>query len=234
MRERKVVKIKVDMYDDTKFKIIDTKPERDLIHYVWTRIVTLAGKVDLEGDLYLSRNLPYTIETLAIEFNRDAFQVKLALDVLIELEMIELTCDKIYRVKNFAKHQNIKVKDKIKAKDEKEDLKNEISDNKDEEFEDEINQNKVENAKGDRTGDLEITNKDINIIEDNISDKKINNMQGVIPIHVETKNQRTNNKKNKEGNIDEIVEANTMVCFYDGDKGRPLGKDERVCQALSS
>ena len=32
MKERKFVKLKVDMYDDTKFKIIDTMPKRDLIH----------------------------------------------------------------------------------------------------------------------------------------------------------------------------------------------------------
>ena len=83
MRERKYVKLKVNMYDDTKFKIIDRKPERDLIHYVWTRIVVLAGKVNLAGDLYMSKNIPYTVETLAIEFNREANQIKLALDVFM-------------------------------------------------------------------------------------------------------------------------------------------------------
>lgn len=36
--ERKVVKLRVDMYNDTKFKIIDTMQERDLIHYIWTRL----------------------------------------------------------------------------------------------------------------------------------------------------------------------------------------------------
>jgi len=65
MRERKYVKFRSDMYEDTKFKIIDMKPERDMIHYVWSRFVTLAGKVNLGGELYMSRNLPYTIETLA-------------------------------------------------------------------------------------------------------------------------------------------------------------------------
>ena len=119
MRERKFVKIRVDMFEDTKFKIIDRKPERDLIHYIWTRLLTLAGKVNLEGELYLSRNIPYTIETLAIEFNRDTEQVKLALNTLIDLEMIELVKDKIYRVKNFAKHQNIKTKEKVKTQDNK-------------------------------------------------------------------------------------------------------------------
>ncbi|WP_160686519.1 phage replisome organizer N-terminal domain-containing protein [Clostridium sp. C2-6-12] len=117
MKERKYIKLRTDMYADTKFKIIDIKPERDMIHYVWTRFVTLAGKVNMEGDLYMSRNLPYTIETLALEFNRSEEQIKLALDVFIELEMMELIDGKIYRVKNFAKHQNIKVKEKTNSKD---------------------------------------------------------------------------------------------------------------------
>ena len=109
--------------NDTKFKIIDMKPERDLIHYVWNRIVLLAGKVNLEGDLYISKNIPYTIETLAIEFNRDIDQIKLALEVLMELEMIEFSEDKIYRVKNFAKHQDIKLRKK-KIEDKEEEVKN--------------------------------------------------------------------------------------------------------------
>ncbi|HBJ1655645.1 TPA: phage replisome organizer N-terminal domain-containing protein, partial [Clostridium botulinum] len=79
--ERKVVKLRVDMYNDTKFKIIDTMEERDLIHYIWTRLLTLAGKVNLEGKLYLSRSIPYTIETLALEFNRSVKKVELALKV---------------------------------------------------------------------------------------------------------------------------------------------------------
>lgn len=35
----------------------------------------------------------------------------------MELEMIEFTKDRFYRVKNFAKHQNIKVKEKTSAED---------------------------------------------------------------------------------------------------------------------
>lgn len=51
MRERKYVKLRSDMYEDTKAKIIDMKPERDMIHYVWTRFLTLSAKVNLAGDL---------------------------------------------------------------------------------------------------------------------------------------------------------------------------------------
>ena len=115
MKERKFVKLRIDMYEDTKFKIIDTKPERDLIHYIWTRLLTLAGKVNLAGELYLSKNIPYTVETLGIEFNRSAMEVKLALKMLEDLEMVEFTANNVYKIKNFAKHQNIKVEEKSNA-----------------------------------------------------------------------------------------------------------------------
>lgn len=117
MKERKFVKLRVDMYDDTKSKIIDTMNERDLIQYIWIRLIVLAGKVNLEGELFLSRNIPYTMETLAIEFNRDIERVKLAMKVLMDLEMIEFTEDKIYKVKNFVKHQNIKINKNTEIKD---------------------------------------------------------------------------------------------------------------------
>ena len=242
MRERKYVKFRVDMYEDTKFKIIDRKPERDLIHYVWTRFVILAGKVNLEGDLYLSKNIPYTIETLAIEFNRDKDQIELALKVLIELEMIELTKENIYRVKNFAKHQNIKIKEKNNSKgkgDEinnkkdqvKENLENEIhgNDNEDEESGYKIDQNQVEKSISNDKDNLEITHKDIKKIDNNMRNQKVNNnLQNKIPILLE------NEKKKKKGiNIDSIdgdVKDNKGVYFYDTDEGRPLTAGEQVAQ----
>lgn len=118
MKERRYVKIRTDMYDDIKMKIIDRSPRRDLVHYIWSRTMVLAGKVNREGKLYMSRNSPYTIQTLAIEFNRECDEVKLIFDLLIELEMVELMEDGIYIVKNFAKHQNIKVKEENENKSE--------------------------------------------------------------------------------------------------------------------
>lgn len=109
MKERKYVKLRVDMNEDIKLKIIDKMEQRDLIYYIWIRVMALAAKVNLQGELYMSKNIPYTIDTLAIEFNREPMQVEKALKVFMDLEMIEVTCGKIYKVKNFAKHQNIKV-----------------------------------------------------------------------------------------------------------------------------
>lgn len=116
MKEKRFIKLKTDMYSDTKFKIIDTMKERDLINCIWTRLLALCGRLGSAGELYLSRNIPYTVETLALEFNRSAEEVKLALDVFIDLEMVELTENTVYVIKNFAKHQSIKV-DKLLQED---------------------------------------------------------------------------------------------------------------------
>lgn len=121
VKNRKFVKLRVDMYSDTKFKIIDTMEDRDLIHYIWTRLITLCGHVNLDGDLYMSKTIPYIADTLAIEFNRSVEKVKLALKVFMDLEMIEISKENVYKISNFAKHQNIKVKE---GADKKEDENN--------------------------------------------------------------------------------------------------------------
>jgi predicted phage replisome organizer len=246
MRERKYVKFRIDMYDDTKFKIIDRRPERDLIHYVWNRAVVLAGKVNQEGDLYLSKSIPYTIETLAIEFNRNSEEVKLALDVLIELEMLEFTENRIYRVKNFAKHQNIKVKEKIEAKDKednlkdkeiqvKENSKNESPVKVDKEAENKdvnkISHKESENVKKEEAANLEINQKAANKVDDNITtDKSNNNSQDIISMFLKSEKNKKGIKEKKEDHsikvADEITETNGIDGFSDVE--RPLGKGECI------
>ena len=194
MRERKYVKFRVDMYDDTKFKIIDRRPERDLIHYIWNRLVVLSGRINLEGDLYYSKTLPHTIETLSIEFNREAYEVKSAMDVLLELQMLELTEDKVYRVKNFAKHQNIKPKEKIEATDTPK-IENKI--------ETTVDQTKVvEQVENTSCLNIEAKNKETQVIDNNIAAEVPKALSlNVLPIIFETKK----NKKRKNSKTDTFV-----------------------------
>lgn len=252
MRERKFVKFRVDMYDDTKFKIIDMKPERNLIHYVWTRVVVLAGKINLEGELFLSKTIPYTIETLAIEFNREVNSVKAAFDVLIELEMIELTEDNIYKVRNFAKHQNIKVKEtnKLSVKEENiknkesEEIKKEKPNSNDKEPDvkiiqnekDNLKANEGENKKSENISDLMANNKDISVTDGYNIDNKVNNgLENSVPISLEAKrNNKVNNKKkdNSSDIREENEEDNADVCGFTEEK-YVLNPGERVLKQWS-
>ena len=245
MRERRYVKFKLDIYDDTKTKIIDQKPERDFIHYFFARSIILAGKTDKEGDLYMAEDIPYTIDTLAIEFNRGEEQIKLALDVFMELEMLELTDGSVYRVKNFAKHQNIKVKEKIRSEDKqhnikniesdiKEALKNEVCDNEEKESGDKADENEATDIRNNNKRDLKINSSKIDKSNNESSEKINNSSKDNMPILLKPKkNKKGNNKQRKAAVFDitdeEGVEDNVIDCFYDGEI--PLGEGEEVVWA---
>lgn len=255
MKERRYIKLRTDMYADTKFKIIDTKPERDTIHYIWTRLLTLAAKVNLMGDLFMSRNLPYTLETLAIELNRSEEQIKIAIDVFLELEMIEFIDGGIYRVKNFAKHQNIKVEEKVKSQDKEISVKNIEAakkavianedcdrDDKKSENEEDINKESKHNvAENEKTS---IINDDKRILETSTSEiNKENNMSkdiiknihhDNIPIPFEiNKNKKAAKRKKKEETInvadEEEVGNKEMFSIREGEF--VLGEGEKIVSA---
>jgi len=233
MIERKVVKLKTNMYEDTKFKIIDMKPERDLIHYVWIRLISLAGKVNLAGDLYMSRNLKYTIESLSIEFNREVKQIKLALDVFIELEMVELSENNVYRVINFAKHQNIKVEEKINSTEEVIKIK-EIEVKEDEqpkkESENKISQNEVDVVKIEDKNNLEIASSSIDKVDNRSKDRLNNNVQDNSSILLEPKKNKKINKKKEKEEIENLAgeEYVEEIAFRDYDENEHL-REGVVC-----
>lgn len=49
MAEINWIKLRVDMFDDDKIKIIQSMPEGDAILVVWIRILALAGKCNAKG-----------------------------------------------------------------------------------------------------------------------------------------------------------------------------------------
>jgi hypothetical protein len=213
--------------------------------------VLLAGKVNLMGELYFSKNLPYTIETLAIEFNREEKDIELALNTFIKLEMVELTEDKVYMVKNFAKHQNIKVDKKEETKKEsitedkgkggvkKEDnLKVINMKEKEDSKEKNINEEKIDNQENINVGSekvisLEINNEKINKdIEKQTTgtESKENN-----PINLENKKPRKSSKNRKSDNVISDFDFNDteeeVYGFTDGEPENTLREGERVIGA---
>lgn len=114
MGEAKWIKTYVNTYDDTPSKMIDAHENRDSIHYVRGRLLALAGKVNRNGELYMTERKPYTIKTLAIEFNRDFEIVKEAIKVLRNLEIIEITEDRAFKIKDWEVDQNIEGLERIR------------------------------------------------------------------------------------------------------------------------
>ena len=113
MAEVKWVKLTVDMFDDEKIKIIQAMPEGDALLVVWIKLVTLAGKTNDGGYIYISEGLPYTEEMLSVIMNKPISTIRLALDVFSRLGMTDNDTKGIFLI-NFEKHQSLDKLEKIK------------------------------------------------------------------------------------------------------------------------
>ena len=107
------IKLRVDMFDDEKIKIIQSMPEGDAILVIWIRIIALAGKCNAKGLVLIEDEFPYSDEMLATIFNKPLATVRLALGTFEKFRMIERTEKGIY-ISNFEKHQNTAGMEKIR------------------------------------------------------------------------------------------------------------------------
>jgi len=113
MGEVKRIKITVSMFEDDKIEFIESLPEADAILVVWIKLLTMAGKCNAGGFIFLTEKIPYTVDMLAHKFRRPIATVKLALEVLKRLDMIEFD-DHRLRIVNWEKHQNIEGLERIR------------------------------------------------------------------------------------------------------------------------
>ncbi|MDS0527423.1 phage replisome organizer N-terminal domain-containing protein [Clostridium sp. SHJSY1] len=115
----KWIKLNLNMYDDEKMKLIDAMPEKDTIHYVWSRLLVQAGKINDHGYIYLSKGNPYTEEMLSIIFSRTVEAIKIALSTLKSYGMIQFDEKNIIKITNWEKHQNVEGMEKAREQSRK-------------------------------------------------------------------------------------------------------------------
>lgn len=113
MSSVKWIKINIDMFDDEKIKIIQAMPEGDSLLVVWIKLITLAGKTNDGGYIYIAENMPYTEEMLSTIMNKPINTIRLALNTFLSLKMIEEDTKGIYLI-NFEKHQSLDKMEKLK------------------------------------------------------------------------------------------------------------------------
>lgn len=111
--EVKWIKLTTDMFDNAKIKYLRTLPEGNNIVLFWVMLLAKAGKCNANGYVFLTESIPYTQEMLASEFDFDLTTVKLALESLKRLNMIELE-ESVINISNWNKYQNIDGLEKIK------------------------------------------------------------------------------------------------------------------------
>lgn len=113
MAEVKWIKIATDIFDNQKIKIIESMPEGDAIIVVWFKILMLAGNVNDGGNVYFTKDIPYTEQMLSTVFNRPITTIQLALSTFEKFGMIEVI-DEIIQVSNWEKYQNVDGLEKIR------------------------------------------------------------------------------------------------------------------------
>jgi len=107
------IKLKTDMFDNQKIKLIESLPEGDTILVIWIKLLTYAGRTNANGFILINEDIALTVEEMAIIFNRQLNVVRLALEAFRRYGMISMHND-VVRIKNWDVHQNIEGMERAK------------------------------------------------------------------------------------------------------------------------
>ena len=113
MAEVKWIKITTDMFDNRKIKYLRKLPDGDSIVLIWVMLLTMAGRCNAGGRIYLTEDIPYTPKMLAYELDFPENTVILALQALENLNMI-VSQDDGFSVVGWEEYQNIEGMDRIR------------------------------------------------------------------------------------------------------------------------
>jgi predicted phage replisome organizer len=105
MAEVKWVKLTTDMFDNRKIKHLRRLPEGNNIVLIWVMLLTMAGRCNSGGMIFLTENIPYTPKMLADELDFEESTVLLALEALERLDMI-LTDNGVFTIAGWEEYQN--------------------------------------------------------------------------------------------------------------------------------
>lgn len=113
MADVKWIKLATNLFDNRKIRQIECLPDGDSIIVVWVKLMCLAGNINDSGFIYFTKEIPYTDQMLAAQFNRPLTTIQFALKTFEQFGMIELI-DNVLHISNWEKYQNIEGLDKIR------------------------------------------------------------------------------------------------------------------------
>lgn len=113
MADVKWIKITTDMFDNRKIRHLRRLPDGNNIVLIWVMLLTMAGRCNSGGMIFLTENIPYTPKMLADELDFEENTVKLALQALEQLNMI-VTDQGFFSIAGWDEYQNIEGMEKIR------------------------------------------------------------------------------------------------------------------------
>lgn len=108
------IKLSVDMFDNRKIRFIRRLPDGNSIVLIWVMLLTLAGRCNSGGMIFLTENIPYTPKMLADELDFEESTVILALQSLEQLGMVQTSDEGFLAISGWEEHQNIDGMEKIR------------------------------------------------------------------------------------------------------------------------
>ena len=109
------IKIFVDMFDTSrKIKRIEKMKNGDAIIVIWFKLLCMAGAINDGGAIYVTKDIPYTLEDLADNLRKKESIVQSALDTFVEHGMIYKDDAGFIVIKNWEKYQNIEGLEKVR------------------------------------------------------------------------------------------------------------------------
>ena len=106
MADVKWIKITTDMFDNRKIKHLRRLPDGNNIVLIWVMLLTMAGRCNSNGMIFLTENIPYTPKMLADELDFEENTVQLALNALEQLNMI-VTDDGYFSIAGWNEYQSV-------------------------------------------------------------------------------------------------------------------------------
>ncbi|MGN1369956.1 MAG: phage replisome organizer N-terminal domain-containing protein [Aristaeellaceae bacterium] len=113
MADVKWVKIMTDMFDNRKIRHLRRLPDGNNIVLIWVMLLTMAGRCNAGGMIFLTENIAYTTKMLADELDFEENTVILALKSLEQLGMITMDGQN-FRIAGWDEYQNIEGMDRIR------------------------------------------------------------------------------------------------------------------------
>lgn len=107
------MKITTDMFDNRKIKHLRRLPDGNNIVLIWVMLLTMAGRCNAGGMIFLTENIPYSPKMLADELDFEENTVTLALNALERFNMIATDGD-IFSIAGWEEYQNVEGLDKIR------------------------------------------------------------------------------------------------------------------------
>ena len=107
MAEVKWIKLSTDLFSNRKIRQIERMSDGDAIIVIWLKILILAGELNDGGEIYFTHEVPFTEESLAIQFDRPRELIALALRTFEAFDMIEIQDDQMITVRNWEKYQSV-------------------------------------------------------------------------------------------------------------------------------